>query len=59
MDLLSDNNEEEYRYTEDKDSTSRNTEEYIRMREAWNADYDEIVKYTEKNQDYLYDRKDI
>lgn len=59
MDLLSDNNEEEYRYTEAKDSTSRSTEEIIRMREAWNADYDEMVKYKEKNQDYLYDRNDI
>jgi hypothetical protein len=29
------------------------------MREAWNADYDEMVKYKEKNQDYLYDRNDI
>ena len=59
MDLLSDNNEEEYRYTEAKDSTSRNTEEYIRMREAWNADYDEMVKYIDEHPDYPYDRNDI
>ena len=59
MDLLSDNNEEEYRYIESKDSTSRNTEEYIRMREAWDADYEEMVKYIDQHPDYPYDRNDI